>query len=155
MCFSRRLSTLVTLSSFSSVKQWSHCFNQLLSFLFVSLSFYLSVSSSFHWVFQAYFIRCFKFISSWHKVFQAHQTFQVYFFLSNVIEANSLLIHVYYIVELVSFMSLKQTHYRFMSFKQTYYRVMSSINEINCCLLIHICNACTCRTYFIYVYCIW
>ncbi len=95
MCFSRRLSTLVTLLSFSSVKQWSHCFNQLLSFLSISLSFYLSVSSSFHRAFQAHFIRHFKSISSWHRVFQAHQTFQAYFFLSNVIEADSLLIHVF------------------------------------------------------------
>ncbi len=64
--FSRRLSTLVTLLFLSSVKQWSHYFNQLLSFLFVSLSFYLSVLSSFHWAFQAHFIRRFKSISSWH-----------------------------------------------------------------------------------------
>ncbi len=87
--FSRRLSTLVTLFLSFSVKQWSHCFNQLLSFLFISLSFYLSVSSSFHQAFQAHFIerfklisldvsslflldiKCFK-LSSWHKAFQAH-----------------------------------------------------------------------------------
>ncbi len=154
MCFSRRLSTLVTLSSFSSVKQWFHCFNQLLSFLFISLSFYLSISSSFHRAFQAHFIRRFKFISSWHRVFQAHQAFQVYLFLSNVIEADSLLIHAYYIVELVLFMSLKQTHYRFVSFKQTHYWVMSSVNEINRCLLIRVCNARTRRTCFVHVYCI-
>ena len=70
----------------------------VLSFLFILLSFYLSVSSSFH------------------------QTFQVYFFLSNVIEADSLLIRVYYIVELVLFVDW---------FNQ----------EINHCLLIHVCNA--------------
>ncbi len=154
MCFSRRLSTLVTLSSFSSVKQWSHCFNQLLSFLFILLSFYLSVSSSFHQAFQAHFIRRFKSISSWHRVFQAHQTFQAYFFLSNVIEADLLLIHAYYIVELVLFMSLKQTHYWFMPFKQTHYRVTSSVDEINRCLLIRVCNARTRRTCFVHVYCI-
>ncbi len=70
----------------------------VLSFLFISLSFYLSVSSSFH------------------------QTFQVYFFLLNVIEADLFLIRVYYIVKLVLFIDwLNQ--------------------EINHCLLIHVCNA--------------
>ncbi len=131
MHLSRRLSMLVTL--LSSLNQAMISLLQSVSFLFVSLSFYSDVSNSFLLVIIKRFklissdvsslflldiIKRFKLISSYvSSLFildisksvssSFHQTFQVYFFLSNVIEADSLQ------------MSFKQTHFEYHSSRLT------------------------------------
>ncbi len=147
MRFSRRLSTLVTLPSLSSAKQWLHCFNQLLSFLFISLPFYLSVSSSFHRAFQARFIECFKLISSdVSSLFLLNiERFKL---ISSDVSSLFLLVECHW-SRLTSDSGL--LHRRACSFhviiadslqvpfKQTHYRVTSSVNEVNRCCLIRAC----------------